>query len=116
MPQLEGVIEQFQRVSHELDLVRGVLIDAGIEEVVDGWQRGANDLAAEAAKIVESVREEFVVCHAAGYPDPYKPTPNTLEEARRFRDKHRWNHSIGRPMDPQPVVKRRLISPWEDVQ
>lgn len=57
----------------------------------------------------ESLWEEFIVCHAAGYPDPYKPTPNTLEEARRFAREHTTERF------PSPVIRRRVVSDWETV-
>jgi hypothetical protein len=62
------------------------------------------------------VREEFIVCHAAGYPDPHRPHPNTLGEALAFAAEHRISGVTGAPVDPQPVVKRRLVSDWKDVE
>jgi hypothetical protein len=60
------------------------------------------------------LREEFIVCFAAGYPDPFSPTPNTLEEASRFAAEHSFDHVAGEPV--QPVIKRRLSSAWEAVE
>jgi hypothetical protein len=54
------------------------------------------------------VREEFIVCHAAGYPDPHRPHPNTLGEALAFAAEHRISGAT--------VVKRRLVSDWKDVE
>jgi hypothetical protein len=62
------------------------------------------------------LREEFFVIHAAGYPSGHSPWPNTLEEARRFADEHRISGVTGQPVDPQPRIRRRLASDWEDVR
>ena len=61
------------------------------------------------------LREEFVVCHAAGYPDPHRPWPNTLEHAQQFADEHRLSGITGEPVEPAPTVKRRVVSDWEVV-
>lgn len=62
---------------------------------------------------VTDLREEFIVCHAAGYPDPFSPHPNTLENARRFADEHSGPRPSGTTY--APVIKRRLASPWREV-
>ncbi len=57
----------------------------------------------------DQLREEFIVCFAAGYPDPYRPHPNTLANAERFRDE-------GRRLPEFPaIVKRRVVSDWREV-
>jgi hypothetical protein len=61
------------------------------------------------------LREEFIVCYAAGYPDPHRPLPNTLDKAMTFAREHRTNGVTGQPVDPAPLVKRRLVSDWEVV-
>jgi hypothetical protein len=61
----------------------------------------------------DTLREEFIVCYAPGYPDPYRPHPNTLEHAKQFAVEHQWNHVTNEPA--RPVIKRRLISDWEEV-
>lgn len=58
--------------------------------------------------MTEELREEFVVCHAAGYPDPHRPHPNTREYAHRFAGEHR------RLPEFPAVVKRRLVSEWTE--
>lgn len=55
---------------------------------------------------LERLRREFIVCHAAAYPAPFRPTPNTLEQAQRFAEEHR--QADGSPA----VVKSRLVSDW----
>lgn len=59
------------------------------------------------------LEQEFIVCGAAGYPDPFSPTPNTLENAIRFADKHSFNKVTGSPI--RPIIKRRLVSDWRPV-
>lgn len=59
------------------------------------------------------LREEFIVCRAAGYPDPYRPHPNTREEALRFANEHSVNASTGERVEP--IVRRRVVSDWQDV-
>lgn len=61
----------------------------------------------------ERLREEFIVCYAPGYPDPFTPWPNTLENAIRFRDDHQRGGD-GRTYNPK--IKRRLVSDWEWVE
>lgn len=52
--------------------------------------------------------EEFIVIHAAGYPDPVRPHPNTRESAHRFA-------SEGRRLPEFPATVRcRMVSPWVD--
>lgn len=48
-------------------------------------------------------RNEFIVCRALGYPDPFSPTPNTIEAASKFQRKHGGQ------------IRRRVVSNWEDV-
>lgn len=60
-----------------------------------------------------ALREEFIVCYAPGYPDPFRPHPNTLEEARRFAAEHTFNHATN--TKAEPVIKTRLVSDWEIV-
>lgn len=47
--------------------------------------------------------EEFIICYARGYPDPFSPVPNTIESASKFQRKHGGQ------------IKRRLRSEWQDV-
>lgn len=54
--------------------------------------------------------EEFIVTGAAGYPDAFRPTPNTLEEARRFAADHDTNASTGEKV--APAVYARSRSEW----
>ena len=75
----------------------------------------ANRAEAENRKLQKRLREEFVVCYAAGYPDPMRF--NNLEDARIFASKHRYNHSLRMAVTPvTPVIKRRQVSEWEDVE
>lgn len=48
-------------------------------------------------------REEFIVCHARGYPDPYKPWPQTRERAEEFARERGGE------------LKRRLVTDWRTV-
>lgn len=66
-------------------------------------------LAVEAALAAGRCRMEFIVCNAAGYPDPHAPWPNTLETARGFVREHTTAEF------PQPEIKRRVVSGWEEV-
>ena len=59
------------------------------------------DSALPGESVRGELREEFVVCLAAGYPDPYGPTPNTYEKALEFQREHG-----GR-------IKRRVSSQWK---
>lgn len=56
------------------------------------------------------LREEFIVCYAPGYPDPFRVHPPTLEKARKFAAEHT------RPGWRLPEIKRRVVSEWEDVE
>lgn len=59
--------------------------------------------------VLDGLREEFIVCYAAGYDDPHTPHPNTLENARQFAA------DGARPGRRAPVVKRRYVTGWEEV-
>lgn len=63
----------------------------------------------------ESLREEFIVCGAAGYPDPIRPWPQTRSYAFEFAREHTTPPGTTSPGGEvyTPVVKRRLISEWE---
>jgi hypothetical protein len=50
------------------------------------------------------LKDEFIVCHARGYPDPFRPVPNTLERAREFVSAH------------DGEIKYRVVSEWETVE
>lgn len=54
--------------------------------------------------------DEFIVIRGVGYPDPFRPHPNTLDNARRFAAEHRRE-----PEFPARVMKRR-VSSWEAVE
>ena len=66
------------------------------------------------AETIDGLREEFIVCGSAGYPDPYAPTPNTLQEAIRFASEHSYNAVTKEPVSP--VIRRRVYSDWETVE
>lgn len=53
--------------------------------------------------------DEFLVTRAVGYPAPFRPHPNTIENARRFASEHRRE-----PEYPATVMKRS-VSAWEEV-
>lgn len=57
------------------------------------------------------LREEFIVCYAAGYPDPYRV--DTLAAARDFAGRHNFNHSLQQRVTP--IIKRRWVSDYEEV-
>lgn len=50
----------------------------------------------------ETLRREYIVCFAPGYPDPHMPWPNTREHAERFAAERY-----------PAVVKTRLVSDWQ---
>lgn len=52
---------------------------------------------------------EYIVCYAAGYPDPVRPHPNTRENVERFALNHR------RLPDYPAIIKTRLITDWEEL-
>jgi hypothetical protein len=56
--------------------------------------------------LLDGFTRVYVVIQAAGYPDPYRPWPNTLENAQRFAREHRRD---GYPS----LVRTRLASQWE---
>jgi hypothetical protein len=58
-----------------------------------------------------ALREEFIVCYAPGYPDPFHC--ETLAEARSFVKRHNFDHSI--KLTVVPVIKRRWASNWEEM-
>jgi hypothetical protein len=61
---------------------------------------------------VTTFREEFIVCYAAGYPDPFQC--DTLKDARSFARRHSFDHSKMQAV--KPVIKRRLVSDYEDIE
>lgn len=82
-------------------------------ELMEGYEEARRLNALEEGP---QLREEYIVCYAAGYPDPHAPHPNTLEHARAFRDEHRINGVTKQLVDPAPFIKRRLTSGWEVVE
>jgi hypothetical protein len=60
--------------------------------------------------LAEQLRREFIVCQAAGYPDPYSPWPNTRENSERFAAEHRRS-----PKYPATVMTR-LVSEWVELR
>lgn len=58
----------------------------------------------------ETLYREYIVCQAAGYPDPFSPWPMTLENAQRFAEEHRKL-----PTFPA-IIKTRLVSEWVDAE
>lgn len=62
--------------------------------------------------VVPAGEWEYIVCGAAGYPDPHTPWPNTLERAREFAAEGAVG---GDGRRYQPVIKRRHVTPWETV-
>jgi PHP family Zn ribbon phosphoesterase len=58
-----------------------------------------------------TLREEFIVCGAAGYPDPFHC--DTLEYARDFARRHDFNHVTKTKV--KVTVRRRLVSDYEVV-
>jgi hypothetical protein len=58
-----------------------------------------------------ALREEFIVCYAPGYPDPFRC--ETLTEAQSFAERHNFDHSL--KLQVVPVIKRRWVSDWEDL-
>lgn len=90
-----------------------VLVEKAREAALERWpiervSREDLDNAVEAVirVVVDELglKEEFIVCGACGYPDPFSPTPNTLEGARRFQA------TCG------GVINRRLRSAWAYVE
>lgn len=59
-----------------------------------------------------TLREEFIVCYAAGYPDPMRF--DTLREAQAFAGRHTYNHSTRKVV--QPEIKRRMVTDYETVE
>lgn len=59
------------------------------------------------------LREEFVVCGAAGYPDPHRPHPNTRTNAEQFAADHSFDRVAREPV--QPVIRWRIVSDWHDL-
>jgi hypothetical protein len=57
------------------------------------------------------LREEFYVCGAAGYPDPFRC--DTFEDARRFALDHEFNHRLQSKVEV--TIRRRLVSENEVV-
>lgn len=53
-------------------------------------------------EIMAKLRTEFIVCYARGYPDPFKPIPNTLESACKFQE------------ECGGVIKYRLVADWKE--
>lgn len=56
----------------------------------------------------DELRREYIVCRAAGYPDPHSPFPNTRENAERFARDHR------RLPNFPAIIKTRLVSEWTE--
>jgi len=79
----------------------------------DGLRDRAQRAEAEVERLREGLTEQFIVCFAAGYPDPFSPHPNTYEEAVRFADEHTVKATTGERV--HPVVRRRVASSWEEV-
>lgn len=50
--------------------------------------------------------DEYMVCHAVGYPDPFLPWPNTRENAQRFAAEHKGART---------VVKHRIATQWQEL-
>jgi hypothetical protein len=92
---------------------RDAVVDEHWPLVSDGVREA---FIAKAQRVLRAagLREEFFVVHAAGYPSGHSPWPNTLENARRFAEEHCVSGVTGQPVDPQPVVRRRLVSEWSD--
>lgn len=59
----------------------------------------------------QNLREEFIVCGAAGYPDPYRC--DTLAYARQFALEHSFNHVLKRKVEV--TIRSRLVSDYEVV-
>lgn len=68
------------------------------------WVRGEAEDAIRVVFDELRLKEEFIVCGACGYPDPFSPTPNTLEGARRFQATNGG------------VIYRNLRSAWAHVE
>lgn len=58
-----------------------------------------------------TLREEFIVCGAAGYPDPFHF--DTLTDARRFALEHEFNHV--KRARVAVTIRRRQTTEWEVV-
>lgn len=68
------------------------------------WKLLGEEAAQKVLRDVDATQtREFIVCHARGYPDPYRPWPNTLAEAERFVDEHGG------------FVQHRLVTVWEEL-
>lgn len=55
------------------------------------------EAAIRAADEKRGLKEAFIVCHDPCYPDPFSPTPNTLENAVRTAAEHSFNAVTGEP-------------------
>lgn len=64
----------------------------------------------ESGRTDERLYREYIVCQAAGYPDPHKPHPMTLENAQRFAAEHR------KPPTFPAIIRTRLVSEWVDAE
>lgn len=51
----------------------------------------------------EGLHAEYIVCHARGYPDPFRPVPQTLEAALDFQRRQGGK------------IKTRKVSEWREV-
>jgi hypothetical protein len=90
-----------------------MLSDEDIRELIadETPMRRAYELGLQDGRMAEVLREEFWVCGAAGYPDPFHC--DTLERARRFALDHEFNHVQQRKVEV--TILRRLVSDQEVV-
>lgn len=89
-------------------------LDLAIPYDDPGWAVGTIKAHLDERLMPDGAHLEYIVCHAAGYPGPYAPWPNTLEHAQRFADEHSMNMATGKPVSP--VIKKRMVSDWEVVE
>ena len=69
-------------------------------------QAEARAEAAEAERdaLLKPLKEELMVIHARGYPDPHRPWPQTRKYARRFVQEHGG------------TIRHRLVSEWKNLR
>lgn len=87
---------------------------AAIREVTEGEQARLDLHLEPRIGDFSKVRVEYVVCRAAGYPDPFSPHPNTLEAAREFMREHAINGLTKQPTGA--FISGRLVSDWGTIE
>jgi hypothetical protein len=93
----EELVEALRELGGHNLLGAGAMLETG-ETISIG------SVLTEAADLLDSLEERFVVLGAPGWPGGYEPVPNTLETARQFVSEHGGQ------------IRRRHLTPWTDVE